>query len=63
MNNMFIELYDETPIMINVDNIQGFWYDEEFDCTCIAMKDDYEFRVKESYQEVIDILKKVLSYR
>ena len=59
---MFIELHDPNPIMINVDKIQGFWYDENYDRTCIAMIDDYEFKVTESYQEVIDKIAKALSY-
>lgn len=59
---MFIELHDPNPIAINVNNIQAFWYDEEFDSTCIAMVDDYEFRVQESYQEVRDKITKALSY-
>lgn len=60
---MFIELHDTVPIVININNIQAFWYDEELECTCIAMNDNHEFRVKESYQTVVDILKKALSYR
>lgn len=59
---MFIEFHDPNPIAINVDNIQGFWYDETFDRACIAMINDYEFKVTESYQEVIDKITKALSY-
>lgn len=60
---MFIELHDKMPITIDVDSIQAFWYDEEFKCTRIVMKGGHVFSVKESYQEVIDILKKTLMYR
>ena len=61
---MFIELHDDkTPIAINVDEIQGFWYDEEFECTRIVMTGGHVFNVKETYQAVVDIIKKALSYR
>lgn len=59
---MFIEFHDPNPIMINVDNIQGFWYDENYERTCIAMINDYEFKVTETYQEVIDRITQALSY-
>ena len=59
---MFIEFHDPDPIMINVDKIQGFWYDENYERTCIAMINDYEFKVTESYQEVIDRITQALSY-
>jgi hypothetical protein len=59
---MFIELHDPNPIMINVNNIQAFWYDEEFDSTCIVIQSDYPLRVTENYQEVVDKITKALSY-
>lgn len=60
---MFIEFHDPNPIVINIDNIQAFWYDEEFDTTCIVIKGNYPLRVTESYQEVKDKITEVLSYR
>lgn len=62
---MFIELHDlfeSNSMMINVNSIEAFWYDKEFDCICIAMKYDFQFRVKESYQEIKDKITKALSY-